>query len=193
MNISRIKKKYPYKEAKATVIKIIRCIPKEGFVTAYDKYDAIDDLISDERRYGFSTVRTGLYDYSRYEIYDKVSSYAHDHCGLAVIEEDFNGDPVAKVFEHWYDQELLVEYEDLNGNKHRGKIDISSETKYRSGDQAKVCYLIDDPDKVNIKRCGYKTIEDYMVKRFFTILIVSIILIFTLIMAVYYGYWTSLI
>ena len=39
----------------------------------------------------------------------------------------------------------------------------------------------------------YKTIEDYMVKRFFTILIVSIILIFTLIMAVYYGYWTSLI
>ena len=117
MNIEKVKKKYPYKETIATVIEIIHCRSEEGYVIDYDKDDAIYDLRSDEERYGFSP--RGYDAYSDYEIYDKVSRHADHHGGFAIIEEDFNGNPVAKVYKHWYEQELLVEYEDLYGNKHQ--------------------------------------------------------------------------
>lgn len=181
MYINSIKKKYPYKEAEATVIKIIRCFSKEGFVIDYDKDDAVFDLRSTEEKYGFFSEKRD--DFSRYEIYDKVREHVVGK--FAIIDEDFEGNPVAKVYEHWHEQELLVEYEDLYGNKHQGKIDISSKTEYKLGDQLEICYLIDNPDEVNINGCGNKTIEDYMEKLFFTILIVSIILFFALIMVVY--------
>lgn len=184
MNINKVKKKYPYKETKATIIKILRCIHNEGFVIDYDKDDAIYDLHSEEKRYGlFPRMHD---DYSDYEIYDKVSRHSDSSCGFAIFDEDFNGNPVAKVYKHWYEQELLVEYDDLYGNKHQGKIDISSKSEHKLGDKLEICYLIDNPNEVNIKKCGYKTVEDYKKKAFFTVLIVSIFLILTLIMTAYF-------
>lgn len=38
---------------------------------------------------------------------------------------------------------------------------------YQLSYQVDICYLIDNPDEIYTKGCGYKTIEDYPEKRFF--------------------------
>lgn len=179
MNIQKVKRKYPYKETKAVIVKIIRKHAESGYVTAYDKYDAIDDL-----RMHDTTGRLGLHQYDKYAIYDKVSEHADRHWGI--VEEDFLGNPVSKVFEHWYEYTLVVEYKDLNGQIHQGIIEMTFERNLSIGNQTDVCYFIENPDEVAIKSYKTDTIEDYLEQRNMRLLLLCSVLFFIIIIGVVY-------
>lgn len=167
MNIHRIKKKYPYHETKATVIVVEYCRSEEGFVPDYGKLDAMDDLISERR---FST--TDRYDYSRYEVYHRVYEHADRHWG--VVDADIFGDPVSKVYKHWYKYGLHIEYDDLDGIKHQNEIEITSMHELSNGDQIDICILIDNPQIIRVKDGSINTIEEYTISRGFMVLILVI-------------------
>ena len=180
MNIDRIKKKYPYCETKATILRIVARRPEEGYVVAYDSDVAAYDLMEEERR--FNTNITSFHsanDYSKYDIYRKVSEHALRHGGI--VEEEDRENFVSKVYKHWYEYILFVEYADHEGNKYQNEIKISSEAFLSSGEQIDICYLIDKPQVITEKNASTKTIEDYQENRVF----ISLVLIFGLIMVAF--------
>jgi hypothetical protein len=176
MDLQKIIKKYPYKEVRAVIVKVLYSRSEDGYVPEYDKEDAIEDLKVDERGSLYSR------NYSSYDIYDKVSRHSNENLGI--VEEDFWGNPVSCVYRHWYNQKLLIEYEDLQGHKHKNEIEISSENGYSSGEFIAAFYLIDNPDEVITEDYMANTIDSYIHKQnILNYMILMLILILAIIIA----------